>query len=92
MFRFKASSLLFGPVSVKVKLMATSMEDTESISRAASTDNDEYSYKYIVQEGVYTVSQRCYFSEVQSKVQSIVQSKVHSPGFTPTLILSQYSD
>ena len=48
--------------------MSTSMEDTESISSAASTDNDEYSYKYIVQEGVYTVSQRCYLSEVQSKV------------------------
>ena len=56
------------------------MEDSESTSSAASTDNDEYSYKYIVQEVVYTVSQRCYFSEVQSKVQSIVQSKVHSPG------------
>ena len=55
-----------------------------SLYSAASTDNDEYSYKYIVQEGVYTVSQRerCYFSEVQSKVQS----KVHSPGFTPTLV------
>ena len=46
MFEFKLSNSFFGPVSVKAKLMTTSIEDTESIiSSAASTVEFRYKYK-----------------------------------------------
>ena len=65
MFEFKLSNLLFGPVSVKAKLMTTSIEDMKSIiSSAASTVEFSYKYKPCIPYHM----QRCYCCEVQSNV------------------------
>ena len=76
MFGFKVSNSLFGPVFVKAELMTTSIEDTESISSAAFTpDNEECSYKYKLWI--------LYHSADKLPLWSPVQSPVHSPDILP---------
>ena len=68
MFGFKVSNLLFGPVTIKAKLMTTSIRDTENIVLPL-----QLTVRNVAKvQAVYTVFKHCYCCEVQSKV--------HSPG------------